>query len=500
VRTDTEFVGAPQPTELPAGSLLRMEQELQAESRFRTHWYNRTPRYWLAGNLTQLKGVRDSPEVFRLEVEPGVNPNHLPPVRIFIGSEAGQSRGDRVLAWSVIQTRDPARVYELYFMKDLKGYDRSAWKTGSSNYRYGVPAMTGGKGRAIYNDTNQIYFTDPGELFDLDMGSEGILSITEHEVSVMLIDCERMLPHWTLGDAQHGKQHGHFREIVQKNKLWARLPAEWNTESGEFVAARSKCLHFEMQSTQPRRALQNPVRHEPHLGSELWLACERSADAAGFMIFTKDKPSRRYGEIVAQYRNLHEGGAVNLSLAAADTFDGHSSRKHQDDILALIQSTGARSVLDFGAGKGSGYRPSETNGAPTASRVNPAWPDVQVTCYDPGFEPFSSPYTGKFDGVICTDVLEHIPEEDIPWVLDELFKSAKSFVYASAACYPARKKLPNGENAHVTQQPPAWWTTWFTIVARRYPAIRWKLCSIEKGIFGKTKQFSDGRAQMAKVT
>lgn len=476
-----------------------MEQEFEAESRFRTHWYNRTPRYWLAGNLAQLEGVRNSPEVFRLEVEPGVKPNHKPPVRIFLGSEAGQSRGDRVLVWSVIQKRDPARVYELYFMKDLKGYDRSAWKTGFSNYRYGIPAMAGGKGRAIYNEMNQIYLADPGELFDLDMGSAGMLSIAEREASVMLIDCEKMLPHWTLDDAKHGRQHGHFRETVQKHKLWGRLPAEWNTGNGEFVAAKSKCLHFERLPTQPLRPLQNSLRYEPHLGSERWLSFERAADAAGFMIFTKEKPSRRYGEIVAQYRNLHEGGAVNLSLAAADTFDGHSSRKHQDDVLALIQSTGARSVLDFGAGKGSGYRPSEAKGASTALRVNPAWPDVRVTCYDPGFEPFSSPYTGNFDGVICTDVLEHIPEEDIPWVLDELFKSANKFVYASAACYPARKKLPNGENAHVTQQPPVWWNTWFTIVARRYPKIRWKLCSIERGIFGKTKKFSDSTVQLAEA-
>lgn len=403
------------------------------------------------------------------------------------------------MVWSVIQKRDPARVYELYFMKDLKGYDRSAWKTGFSNYRYGIPAMAGGKGRAIYNEMNQIYLADPGELFDLDMGSAGMLSIAEREASVMLIDCEKMLPHWTLDDAKHGRQHGYFRETVQKYKLWGRLPAEWNTGNGEFVAAKSKCLHFERLPTQPLRPLQNSLRYEPHLGSERWLSFERAADAAGFMIFTKEKPSRRYGEIVAQYRNLHEGGAVNLSLAAADTFDGHSSRKHQDDILALIQSTGARSVLDFGAGKGSGYRPSEAKGASTALRVNPAWPDVRVTCYDPGFEPFSSPYTGNFDGVICTDVLEHIPEEDIPWVLDELFKSANKFVYASAACYPARKKLPNGENAHVTQQPPVWWNTWFTIVARRYPKIRWKLCSIERGIFGKTKKFSDSTVQLAEA-
>jgi hypothetical protein len=477
-----------------------MQEEFEVASRFRTRWYSRTPRQWLAGNPVHIEGVRERPEVVRLDVLPGVEPNHKPPVRLFVGTEAGQSRGDRVFVWSVMQTRDPARVYEIYFMKDLKGYDRSAWKTGSSGYRYGVPTLAGGAGRAIYNDMNQIYLADPGELFDLDMRGAGVLSLSEHDSSVMLIDCERMLPHWSVEHAQQGKDHRFFRDILQNSKLRGTLPAEWNASDSENSLQTAKCMNFNRAPAKTERRVPDSLRYEPHLDREAWLSRERAADAAGFIVFTKDQPSRRYGEIVSQYRHLHEGGAANLSLPAAETFDGHSRRKHQDEILALITSTGARSLLDFGAGKGGGYRPVAAQGASSASRVNPAWPGVAVTCYDPGYEPFASPYTGTFDGVICTDVLEHIPEEDIPWVLHELFRSANKFVYASAACYPARKRLPNGENAHVTLQGPAWWNEWIEIVARRYPAVRWKLCSIEKGAFGKTKKFSESKAAMVEAT
>ena len=56
-----------------------------------------------------------------------------------------------------------------------------------------------------------------------------------------------------------------------------------------------------------------------------------------------------------------------------------------------------------------------------------AWPGVAVTCYDPGYAPFAEPCEGTFDGVITTDVLEHIPEEDIGWVLCTQEKSLLVF-------------------------------------------------------------------------
>jgi hypothetical protein len=68
--------------------------------------------------------------------------------------------------------------------------------------------------------------------------------------------------------------------------------------------------------------------------------------------------------------------------------------------------------------------------------------------------------------VICTDVLEHCPEEDIPWILDELFAYARKFVYANVACFPARKRLPSGGNAHCTIKPVKWWEAEIVRAAR----------------------------------
>ena len=99
--------------------------------------------------------------------------------------------------------------------------------------------------------------------------------------------------------------------------------------------------------------------------------------------------------------------------------------------------------------------------------------------------PLPRTYSGKFDGVICTDVLEHVPDEDIAWVVMSFSDPPASSFMRAAACYPARKKLPNGQNAHITQQQPEWWKGWFSLVARRYPNIRWRLCAVEKGTFAR---------------
>jgi hypothetical protein len=102
------------------------------------------------------------------------------------------------------------------------------------------------------------------------------------------------------------------------------------------------------------------------------------------------------------------------------------------------------------------------------------WDIGELVCYDPAYEPHSGLPEGKFDGVISTDVLEHCPEEDLPWVIEEIFGYAKRFVFANVACFPARKKLPNGENAHCTIKPIEWWQDLLFDTAKRHVGLPWE--------------------------
>jgi hypothetical protein len=144
--------------------------------------------------------------------------------------------------------------------------------------------------------------------------------------------------------------------------------------------------------------------------------------------------------------------------------------------------------LDYGAGKASLYEPCPGESLDSRYRSHPAWPGVKVICYDPGYAPFAAPVSERCDGVISTDVVEHIPAGDIGWVLDEIFQSSNSFVYVVAACFPARKFLPDGQNAHCTLEPPAWWESQMEAAARRNPGIHWVLATVEKTKKGKKKQ------------
>ena len=107
-----------------------------------------------------------------------------------------------------------------------------------------------------------------------------------------------------------------------------------------------------------------------------------------------------------------------------------------------------------------------------------------IQCYDPAYQPHNNLPAGKFDGVVCTDVLEHCPEEDIAWILGELFGYATKFVFANVACFPARKRLPSGGNAHCTIKPVKWWEEQLERAARAKPAVvyEFRLAYIKGGV------------------
>jgi hypothetical protein len=169
------------------------------------------------------------------------------------------------------------------------------------------------------------------------------------------------------------------------------------------------------------------------------------------------------------YQTVHDEGLPDQNISAAQAFSGGSLKRQMPLIRGLIKATGAGSVLDYGAGKGGAYKTHDFKlKGETVSSVQDYWGVERIVCYDPGYGPYSSLPEGQFDGVICVDVLEHLPEQDLPWVLEEQFRYSQKFVFGNIASYPAEKTLPNGENAHCTIQPLEWWRD--TIVAPRAAA------------------------------
>ena len=198
--------------------------------------------------------------------------------------------------------------------------------------------------------------------------------------------------------------------------------------------------------------------------------------------YSREQPSARYRELLRLYAQMHVEGETRLGIPAEQTFPGSSLAPHVTRIKRLVDATGAKTILDYGAGKGMQYRPHKVivEGRHVADGIAEYWDVDEVRCFDPGYAPHSALPQGVFDGVVSTDVLEHCPEEDLPWILDEIFGYAKGFVYLNVACFPARKTLPNGENAHITVRSPQWWRGAVKSHAASRPALRWELHAAHK--------------------
>lgn len=191
------------------------------------------------------------------------------------------------------------------------------------------------------------------------------------------------------------------------------------------------------------------------------------------MTYSRANPSPRYQQLVGFYKDMHEHGALwqghgkfedAKAKEAHLTFAGISLMPHVKTIQALVQQFGIRSVLDYGAGKATFYAKKIFPAADGKSQValKDFWGVDEIRLYDPGYAPLATlPVGEKFDAVVCTDVMEHIPEEDMDWIIDELFGFANKLVYACIATYPAGSVFPNGENVHVTLKNVRWWVQKF---------------------------------------
>lgn len=62
----------------------------------------------------------------------------------------------------------------------------------------------------------------------------------------------------------------------------------------------------------------------------------------------------------------------------------------------------------------------------------------------------------RYDVGLCTDVMEHVPAEEIDRVLARLAALSDTWLFI-IPIGPASQKLPDGSNAHVSQHPADWW-------------------------------------------
>lgn len=153
----------------------------------------------------------------------------------------------------------------------------------------------------------------------------------------------------------------------------------------------------------------------------------------------------------AAYRQMHAKGKY---------FPGFSISPYVDHIAAIVARHCPLKMLDYGSGRGLQY---------LKRRVHERWGGVLPHCYDIGVNGLDEKPEGTFGGVLCTDVLEHVEERDLPDLLDELFAYAEpeGFLFLVISCRPTKKRLPDGRDVHVTIKPPSWWIATISAAATR---------------------------------
>ena len=136
---------------------------------------------------------------------------------------------------------------------------------------------------------------------------------------------------------------------------------------------------------------------------------------------------------IEQYRQLH-----------AATRYGRSSEKLLPQLLPEVLELRPKTILDYGCGQSRLVEMLRYDD------------DVQTFRYDPAIAEIATLPIKAVDLIVNTDVMEHIPTGDVDDVLADISRISQHALF-NIATAPAGRILFNGENAHCTVQPAAWW-------------------------------------------
>lgn len=121
---------------------------------------------------------------------------------------------------------------------------------------------------------------------------------------------------------------------------------------------------------------------------------------------------------------------------------------------AMVEGTDRVSrIADHGSGKGYQW---------LARRVHETWGGILPHCYDPGVRQLSADLEPEtFDGVICTNVMEHVERRFVIGTIRKIFgllrPDVPTFAYFYICTTLAGKTFPDGRNLHLTVQGADWW-------------------------------------------
>lgn len=158
-------------------------------------------------------------------------------------------------------------------------------------------------------------------------------------------------------------------------------------------------------------------------------------EAIGAFAFCRDLPD--YRDYIGAYSELH----------ASRHYGSSATELHLTTAAKVVRSLAPRSILDYGCGR--------------SDLIAHFWRDGEreIARYDPAIPSLKRMPDGRFDLVLCCDVLEHIPMASIDRVLEEIRGKSKRALF-TISLKLARARLPDGSNAHCTLLTKSEWSRW----------------------------------------
>jgi hypothetical protein len=137
--------------------------------------------------------------------------------------------------------------------------------------------------------------------------------------------------------------------------------------------------------------------------------------------------------LIEHYRRTHAREAY-----------GNTSVKYLRFLRPEIRIRAPRSILDYGCGQSLFLEQLGLG------------PEVALLRYDPAIPAFAVRPPSAADLLVNIDVLEHIEERDLDEVLSDMRALCRDAIIVVDTA-PARHRLEDGRDSHVTLKPHAWW-------------------------------------------
>ena len=151
-------------------------------------------------------------------------------------------------------------------------------------------------------------------------------------------------------------------------------------------------------------------------------------------------------ELIEHYKHKHESDPMFSK--------GSSLFKHVPYLARVVKDHRVKTLLDYGCGKAFFWKWSYSNAILDTETLH-------KTMYDPAVKGRDILPKGRYDLVVCTDVLEHLHPADTNEVVKRLIRYTRRHLFCCIALTEAKKTFPDGTNLHTNIHTQEWWEELF---------------------------------------